>query len=84
MSLNIKNEHTHQVVQELAAMTGQTQTDAVTAAVEEKLAALRQREGSGVAEQMLAIGREMSVRLEEPYRSIDHGDLLYDENGLPA
>lgn len=84
MSLNIKNEHTHQLVQELAALTGQTQTDAVNSAVQEKLAALHQRERGGVAEQMLAIGREMSARLQDPYTSTEHGDLLYDEKGLPA
>ena len=84
MSLNIKNEHTHELVQELAAATGQTQTQAVNSAVEEKLAQLRQRQYGGMADQLLALGREMSARMEEPYRSIEHGELLYDENGLPA
>ena len=32
---------------------------------------------------LLAIGLECAERLKEPYRSIDHGDLLYDERGLP-
>ena len=30
MSLNIKNAETHELVQELAALTGETQTTAVT------------------------------------------------------
>lgn len=84
MSLNIKNERTHELVQELAAATGQSQTQAVNTAVEEKLAQLRQREHGGIADQLLALGREMSVRIDEPYESIEHGELLYDENGLPA
>ena len=35
MSLNIKNAETHQLVQELAELTGETQTMAVTIAVRE-------------------------------------------------
>ena len=37
MSLNIKSAETHQLVQELAALTGETQTMAVTVAVRERL-----------------------------------------------
>lgn len=84
MSLNIKNEHTHWLARELTELTGESQTYAVTSAVEDKLAALRQPQGDGMAYRMLAIGHEMSVRLNEPYKSAAHGDLLYDENGLPA
>ena len=84
MSLNIKSEQTHQLVRELAELTGQTQTDAVNSAVQEKLAALHQRERGGTAERMLALGQEMSGLLQEPYKSTEHGELLYDEKGLPA
>ena len=40
MSLNIKNERTHALVRELATVTGMSQTDAVTDAVERRLAEL--------------------------------------------
>jgi hypothetical protein len=36
-----------------------------------------------LAERLLEIGRECAAHFKEPYRSIDHGDLLYDKNGLP-
>jgi hypothetical protein len=39
--------------------------------------------GRSVAERLLAIGKECSAHLKEPFRSIDHEDLLYDEKGLP-
>jgi antitoxin VapB len=29
------------------------------------------------------MGRECAPLFVEPYRSIEHGDLLYDEKGLP-
>ena len=39
MSLNIKNAETHQLVRELAELTGETQTTAVTIAVRDRLRA---------------------------------------------
>jgi antitoxin VapB len=84
VSLNIKNAETHQLVQELAALTGESQTTAVTVAVRERLARIRHEHGGGLAERLLAIGRDTAPRLREPFRSADHGDLLYDERGLPS
>jgi antitoxin VapB len=83
MGLNIKNEDTHRLVQELARLTGESQTAAVTAAVRERLERMRHQRGAGLADRLLAIGGDTARRLGEPLRSIDHGDLLYDENGLP-
>jgi hypothetical protein len=31
----------------------------------------------------VATGKDCAARLEEPFRSAGHGDLLYDERGLP-
>ena len=84
MSLNIKSAETHQLVQELAALTGETQTRAVTVAVRERLGRVRQLHEVGLADRLLAIGRDTAPRLHEPFRTADHGDLLYDERGLPA
>ena len=36
----------------------------------------------GLAERLLIIGKNCAARLKEPYRSADHGDLLYDTLGL--
>ena len=84
MSLNIKNSETHQLVQELAELTGETQTTAVTVAVRERLERVRHLHEAGLADRLLAIGRDTAPRLREPFRTADHGDLLYDERGLPA
>jgi antitoxin VapB len=83
MSLNIKNEETHRLAQELAALTGESLTAAVTEAVRERLDRLRRQRGTGLADRLLAIGKDCAGHLKEPFRSIDHGDLLYDERGLP-
>jgi antitoxin VapB len=83
LSLNIKNEETHRLVRELAALTGENMTEAVTEAVRQRLDRIRCEAGQSLAERLLAIGRDCAVRLVEPFRSMEHGDLLYDERGLP-
>jgi antitoxin VapB len=83
MSLNIKSEETHRLVRELAALTGESMTAAVTEAVRERLDRMRRERGVRLADRLLAIGKDCAARLAEPYRSADHADLLYDEHGLP-
>jgi len=85
MSLNIKNPEAHALAARLATKTGETLTEAVTQALRERLARLD--EVSDFDEdryrRLLAIGADFRARLKEPWRSVDHGDLLYDERGLP-
>ncbi len=83
MALNIKNQETHRLVEELAKLTGENMTEAVTEAVRERLDRVRPHAGSGLAERLLQIGKECAAHIKEPFRSVDHGDLLYDEKGLP-
>jgi antitoxin VapB len=83
MSLNIKNEETHRLAQKLARLTGESMTAAVDKAVRERLERVRASKKDGLAERLLKIGRECAAHMKEPYRSIDHGELLYDEKGLP-
>ena len=83
MSLNIKNRETYQLAEELAKLTGESLTKAVTEAVRERLVRVRRDQGVGLSDRLLRIGRDCAKRLREPYRSADHGDLLYDERGLP-
>jgi antitoxin VapB len=75
MSLNIKNAKTHELVRELAALTGGTHTTAVTIAVRERLERVRHLREAGLADRLLAIGADTARRLRGPYRSTDHGDL---------
>ena len=83
MGLNIKNPKTHELAQELADITGETLTGAVTEAVRERLERLRHMDEPGLAGHLLAIGRDCAARLPEPSRSVDHADLLYGDDGLP-
>ena len=83
MSLNIKNAEAHRLAHELADVTGETVTRAVTESVRERLERLRCDESTSLADRLLAIGRDCAKRLPEPQRSADHADLLYDKDGLP-
>jgi len=86
MSLNIKNSEAERLARKLAAATGETVTGAVTAAVRERLDRV-QREDRAAGEARAARIREITAdaagRWVEPYRIADHGQLLYDELGLP-
>ncbi len=81
-SLNIKNAEIHKLAQELAALTGESVATAVTEAVRERLERVRHGQRAGLSERLMAIGKDCAARMTEPYRSINHGDLLYDKDGL--
>ena len=83
MALNIKNDKTQRLVKQLATLTGETMTEAVTEAVRERLDRVRSEQGTGLADHLLAIGKDCAAHLREPFRSTNHGELLYDERGLP-
>ena len=83
MSLNIKNKEAHNLAQELAKLTGESMTEAVTEAVRERLRRVRYERGTALSGRLQRIGKDCAKHLKEPFRSIDHGRMLYDEKGLP-
>ena len=83
MSLNIKNDEAYRLTQELSRLTGESLTTAVTVAVRERLERLREQPDDNRFERLLAIAKDAAPRFKEPWRTIDHGDLLYGEDGLP-
>lgn len=83
MSFNIKNKETHQLARQLAKITNESMTEAVTKAVRERLERVRGGRKSELADHLLRIGRDCAAHLREPFRSAEHGDLLYDDKGLP-
>ncbi|MGA8274126.1 MAG: type II toxin-antitoxin system VapB family antitoxin [Candidatus Sulfotelmatobacter sp.] len=81
--MSIKNEKTYRLARELAQLTGESMTSAVEQAVRERLDRVRAARGSGIAERLLKIGKACAPLLKGPFCSVEHGDLLYDEKGLP-
>jgi antitoxin VapB len=81
MGLNIKNPEAHKLAQELAEMTGESMSTAVTEAIRERLARIRRR---GMAERLMEIGRRAAEHLNAPGRQMMEVEDLYDEEtGLP-
>ncbi len=84
MSLNIKNEETCRLAGELAHLTGETMTGAITVALRERLEReKRARSAEALARELHAIGQRCASLLGPGPSAIEHGDLLYDEQGLP-
>jgi antitoxin VapB len=83
MSLNIKNKEAHRLAQELAKITGESMTVAVSEAIRERLERVRGNPREDMAERLLKIGRECAAHLKEPFKSMDIDELLYDEKGMP-
>ncbi len=85
MGLNIKNAEAEQLARQLASATGESVTRAITVAVRERLDRVRREDESSAqatAARLRTIAEDAAPRWVEPYRSTDHGDLLYDDSGL--
>ena len=84
MSLNIKNEETCRLAGELARLTGETMTGAITVALRERLEREKRRlDAKARTEELVAIGRRCAALMGPGPSAVDHGDFLYDERGLP-
>lgn len=84
MALNIKDEETCRLAGELARLTGDTMTGAITIALRERLA--RERHALSLDDRlrrMRTIAERCARLLGPGLPAAEHGDLLHDERGLP-
>ncbi len=81
MSLNIKDPETHRLAQAIARATGQSMTKVVTEALRERYARVEERRGRANVAEILAIAERVSAKVNRPYAP--HGEVLFDEKGLP-
>jgi antitoxin VapB len=83
MALNIRSPETEALATELARLTGETKTDAVTKAVRDRLERVkRARRGRSLADELEAIGKQCAALPILDSRTPDE-ILGYDEHGLP-
>ncbi|HEX4980306.1 MAG TPA: type II toxin-antitoxin system VapB family antitoxin [Ilumatobacteraceae bacterium] len=82
MALSIKSDEADRLARELAAVTGESITVAVTEAIRMRLATQR-RARRGLARRLMAIS-EASSRLPRLDDRTDDEILGYDEDGLPG
>ena len=84
MGLNIKNVETCKLAADLAKLTGETNTGAITIALRERLE--RERRGRNLTSklrEMRVIAKRCATFVVPGSSSLEHGDELYDEFGLP-
>lgn len=80
MALSIKSERADELARELAALTGESITDAVVASLEARLdIERRRRRALGLADIVERFGRLPELDQRDPDAIIG-----YDERGLPA
>ncbi len=85
MSLNIRDAETCRLTDELARLTGETTTGAVTVALRERLDRERRKpDVSLLAQELHVIGQRCAALLAPGPVAVEHGNLLYDERGLPG
>ena len=82
MSLNIKNAEADRLVELLSNLTGESKTQAVIRALQERIDREQtHRNQKALSRELLAIGRRCAAHGKRD--TADHGELLYDERGLP-
>jgi antitoxin VapB len=79
MQLNIKSDDAYAMASELATLTGESLTTAVTEAIRQRLE--RERAKAAKMRKILVLAAEIRAHIREPVSS-DHS-WLYDEDGLP-
>ena len=79
--LNIKSDRAEELVSRLVALTGESKTQAVLAALEERVGRM-EAERSAKIEAIKALGARVRAATPAHLRTSDHSD-LYDESGLP-
>lgn len=83
MALNIRSAETEALAAELARLTGETKTEAVTKAVRDRLERVRRaRQRRSLADELDAIGKQCAALPVLDPRAPDE-IVGYDEHGLP-
>ena len=84
MSLNIKNEEAYLLASELSRLTGQSMTAVVLDALRRRRQQLDQQQKKATQrKELMAIAKRCAAHLHPPLSAVQHGELLYGEDGLP-
>ena len=69
------------MAQAIARETGESLTKVVVESLRERHAKIEKRKGKASLAELMAIAKRASRAVKRPY--VEHGQLLYDEHGLP-
>ncbi len=79
--LNVKDPEAYRLARAIAGETGETLTKVVIDSLRERHEKLEKRRRKASLTQLMAIAKRASQAVKRPY--VDHGELLFDEHGLP-
>lgn len=84
MALSIKDPKTDQLARRIAAITGESLTEAIQHSLEERLRMIEKTTHKSInLQRIYEIQANVKSNLPKGVNSLDHGEILYDENGLP-
>lgn len=84
MSLNIKNREAYDLANELARLTGQSLTAVVLDALrKQRKQVQQQQQKEKQVQELMAIAKRCATHIRRPVTALEHGDMLYDESGMP-
>jgi antitoxin VapB len=81
VSLNVKDPEAHRLAQAIARETGESLTKVVVESLRERHAKIEKRKEKASLAELMAIAKRAARAVKRPY--VEHGQLLYDEQGLP-
>ena len=81
MSLSVKDPEVYRLARAIADRTGETRTKVVIDSLRERQEKEERKRTRASLEELTAIAKRAAAGMKRPY--IDHGDLLFDEYGLP-
>jgi len=81
VSLNVKDPEAHRLAQATARETGESITKVVIESLRERRARIEKHKGRASFAELMAIAKLASRAVNCPY--VEHGQLLYDQHGLP-
>jgi antitoxin VapB len=84
MALSIKDHKTDQLARKISQLTGESLTEAIQHSLEARLLTLEKNNKKGIdLKKIQEIQARVRSKLPKGANSLDHGDFLYDKNGLP-
>lgn len=81
MTLTIRDPEAQRMAKAIADATGRSMTDVVTDALRQRYAEIGVRSKKSDIEELRAIARAAAALVPASYA--DHGELLYDTDGMP-
>ncbi len=84
MAISIKDPKTDKLARRISSMTGETLTEVIYHSLEFRLKTLENSTKESLnLERIKEIQNHVRKKIPKQSHSLDHGDILYDKNGLP-